>query len=115
MSEFRGTSWRHHLVQTLLREGDEAEAFTQAVRLGDALVEADRIAADGRGRDLADRLLATHAELKVLFISGYADEAISQLGELAGGVSFLEKPFTPEQMNQAINGLFRRPCASAAE
>ncbi|MGH8084749.1 MAG: DUF1631 family protein [Lysobacter sp.] len=58
VSDFLGTSWRHHLVQTLLREGEDSESFAEAVGLGDALVEADRIAADGRGRDLAQRLLA---------------------------------------------------------
>ena len=54
------------------------------------------------GRQLADRLLEAQPDLKVLFMSGYTDEAISQHGVLAEGVSFLEKPFTPDLLLQRV-------------
>ena len=47
------------------------------------------------GKKLAEHLSASHSGLKVLFVSGYTDEAISQRGVLEKGVAFLQKPFTP--------------------
>ena len=106
VSEFLGTSWRHHLVQTLLREGDEAEAFTQAVHLGDALVEADRIAADGRGRDLAERLLALEPAIVACLGSSGLDHSAAEHG-LAVLVKGLVYPNAPRDLHQ--------PPASQAE
>jgi PAS domain S-box-containing protein len=48
------------------------------------------------GRELADQLQRSHPGIKVLFMSGYTDEAISHHGVLVSGVAFLEKPFTPD-------------------
>ncbi len=47
---------------------------------------------DGRG--LADRLLAAKPELKVLFVSGYPNEAVVRHGILDAEFAFLPKPFT---------------------
>lgn len=63
---------------------------------GPDLLLTDVIMPGMSGRELADALHETHPDLKVLFMSGYTDEAISQHGVLVPGVAFLEKPFTPE-------------------
>ena len=47
------------------------------------------------GRDLADRIREGRPSMKVLFISGYVDHASVQR-ELAAGMPFLQKPFTPD-------------------
>lgn len=48
------------------------------------------------GKALADRLCKMYPELKVLFISGYADDIIIHYNEiLAPGIAFLQKPFSP--------------------
>lgn len=47
------------------------------------------------GRQLAERLEPMRPGLKVLFMSGYADEAIMQHGVLESAVAFLQKPITP--------------------
>ncbi|MEX2182619.1 MAG: response regulator [Gemmatimonadaceae bacterium] len=47
------------------------------------------------GRELADRLRAGQPGLRVLFNSGYTDDAIVRHGVLEAGVAFLQKPFTP--------------------
>ena len=44
------------------------------------------------GPQLAERLRATRPELKVLFMSGYTDEAIVQHGVLDSGLAYLQKP-----------------------
>jgi signal transduction histidine kinase len=46
------------------------------------------------GKVMAGWLQVTHPELKVLFTSGYADDATVQSGALDPGVAFLPKPYT---------------------
>lgn len=45
------------------------------------------------GRAVADRLLATHPDLRVLYMSGYTDDALSHHGVLDPGIALIEKPF----------------------
>jgi PAS domain S-box-containing protein len=47
------------------------------------------------GRELAERLTALRAEVKVLFMSGYTDDAVIQHAILEHGAAFLQKPFSP--------------------
>jgi len=50
------------------------------------------------GPELASRLEPLHPELRVLHISGYADDAILRHGVSEGTTAFLQKPFTPEAL-----------------
>jgi two-component system, cell cycle sensor histidine kinase and response regulator CckA len=50
------------------------------------------------GRELADRLKGTRPDLKVLFMSGYTENAIAHRGILDNGIDFLQKPFTPAHL-----------------
>ena len=50
------------------------------------------------GRTLAERLVATHPNLKCLFMSGYADGVMGPAGELDARVHFLGKPFSPRAL-----------------
>ena len=54
------------------------------------------------GRELALRLKAAHRELKVLFMSGYADDTIVQQGVLEAGAAYLQKPFTPDALASKV-------------
>ena len=48
------------------------------------------------GRELAQHLAATRPDMRVLFMSGYTDDAIVRHGVLEAGTAFLSKPFTPD-------------------
>ena len=50
------------------------------------------------GADMAKRLMEKHADLKVLYMSGYTDESIVQHGVLESGIAFLSKPFKPQAL-----------------
>ncbi len=50
------------------------------------------------GRSLAERLASLRPRLKVLYMSGYTDDAIAHHGVLAPGTRFLSKPFTAVEL-----------------
>jgi CheY-like chemotaxis protein len=54
------------------------------------------------GPELAEVLRAQSPGLKVLFMSGYTDNAIIQHGLLDSGVAFLQKPFTPDGLARKV-------------
>jgi len=57
------------------------------------------------GKVMADRLKTTDPELKVLFTSGYTDDAIAQHGMLEPGVAFLPKPYTPANLTRKVRAM----------
>jgi PAS domain S-box-containing protein len=61
------------------------------------------------GRQLADRLTERRPELKVLFVSGYTDEAITRHGILEPGIAFLQKPFTPDSLARKVREVLDAP------
>jgi CheY-like chemotaxis protein len=60
------------------------------------------------GRALADALVRTRPELRVLFASGHSDDTIAEQGVLAPGIMLLRKPFSPEELGRKIRDLLHR-------
>jgi len=54
------------------------------------------------GRELYNRIAADYPGMRVLYISGYTDDVISQHGVLEEGVSFLQKPFSNQQLLEKV-------------
>jgi CheY-like chemotaxis protein len=54
------------------------------------------------GRTLAQQFHKVRPNTRVLFVSGYTDDAIAQHGVLDPGVEYLEKPFTPDTLAKKV-------------
>ena len=54
------------------------------------------------GRTLADKLSGMRVEMRVLYMSGYTDNVIIPHGILESDISFLPKPFTPDELLQKV-------------
>ncbi|HWB87314.1 MAG TPA: ATP-binding protein [Bryobacteraceae bacterium] len=104
------------MVRNLVRESLEREGYllmdapgpVEAERISNEfsgpiqLLITDVVMPKGSGKDLAQRLCNRRKELKVLYMSGYTDNAVLNSGILSKDVAFLQKPFTPAALTQKI-------------
>jgi len=73
------------------------------------LLLSDVIMPESEGPPLFDRLAEVRRGLRVLYMSGYADEAIVRHGVLVEGTPFLQKPFTPLALARTIRDVLDAP------
>jgi PAS domain S-box-containing protein len=73
-------------------------------RLIDVVVS-DVVMPGVNGRELADQLRVTHPDLPILFMSGYPGIDIERRGLRIEQATFIEKPFTPDALVLAVNGV----------
>ena len=73
------------------------------------LVLTDVVLPDLGGSRLTEALMATRPELRILYMSGYADDAVVRHGILQGSVAFIEKPFSSEALAAKLRDVLERP------
>ncbi len=73
------------------------------------LLLTDVVMPDMNGRELAARIIMIKPDVKVLFMSGYTDDALRRLGDDLAGVALLEKPFTPDSLVRKIREVLDGP------
>ncbi len=64
------------------------------------------------GRELAKRLTGRFPNLRVMYMSGYTYNVIAQDGTLEEGISFLQKPFTPQTLKEKVREALDRPVSA---
>jgi two-component system, cell cycle sensor histidine kinase and response regulator CckA len=98
----------HRALSTLGYSVLAASSGAEALRVAERqpgpihLVLTDVVMPELGGRELVRQLAALRPGMKVLYISGYSDEAIAQHGVLDPGTAFLQKPFTPDRLASRV-------------
>ncbi|MDQ3002599.1 MAG: ATP-binding protein, partial [Fibrobacterota bacterium] len=87
------------------RDGVEAERVGMAYGGAIHLLLTDVIMPRRNGRDLADLMKVTRPGLKVIFMSGYTDDAIVRHGLLAIVCTFIQKPFSPKNLVRTVRAI----------
>jgi two-component system cell cycle sensor histidine kinase/response regulator CckA len=100
----RALAERGYLV---LVAGSGAEAIATADAYHDRidLLITDVVMPRMQGRELAARLTASRPGLRVLFVSGFTENSVTDHGVPAVGIQFLAKPFSSTRLNAAVRAV----------
>jgi PAS domain S-box-containing protein len=82
--------------------GREALLLSEAHRGEIHLLLTDVVMPKMSGRELTERIRPLRPDLRILFMSGYTDDAILRHGVLEDGIPFLQKPFTAEELARKV-------------
>ena len=94
---------------------DECLRAADAAQGGLDLLLTDVVMPDLNGRELFEKLAASRPGLRVLFMSGYAGDVVTQRGVPLEGLALIQKPFTAEALAEAVHhALSSHPAHRAA-
>ena len=85
--------------------GEEALSISDNLERPIDLLVTDVVMPGMSGRELAELLVVSRPTTRVLFMSGYTEEAIVHHGVLGGEAEFIGKPFTPQELAHKVRGV----------
>ncbi len=94
--------------------GHEALSIAKHYRGPIHLLFTDVVMNEMSGRELAGKMVPIRPELKVLYMSGYTENAIVQFGELDPGTHFIQKPFRPDSLASKLREVLDLPLVNSA-
>jgi PAS domain S-box-containing protein len=97
----------YHVLEA--RHGAEAIDISERHRGPIQLMVTDVVMPQMSGRELAQRLQPVRPDMRVLYMSGYTDDAIVRHGVLGEGIAFLSKPFTPDALALKVREVLEAP------
>lgn len=115
-------------VRNLVRVSLQTAGYTvlEATNGGDALLLAqsyqgpihlmitDVVMPKMSGRELVEQLTELRPSMRILYMSGYTDDAIVHHGTLEEGVPFIEKPFSPDALTRKVREVLDSPAGDQA-
>jgi CheY-like chemotaxis protein len=96
---------KHGYTVLEARHGGEALLHCERFKEKIDLLITDVVLEQMSGPELAQRLVVLRPDLKILYVSGYTDDAIIHQGVLQQGTAFLQKPFTTDALARKIRAI----------
>jgi YesN/AraC family two-component response regulator len=93
----------YHIIEA--RNGAEALSICESENLKIDLLLTDVVMPLVGGRELAARLAEKYPRLRLLYTSGYTDDAIIRRGIITEDMNFMQKPFTLRRTDQENQGI----------
>ena len=105
----KATKWllrntEHRILEA--GSGEEALKVARAYEGEIHLLLTDVVMPGMSGKELADQLRITRPDVRVLFMSGYSDEALGKKGLLSKDPAFIAKPIDARKLRSKINKIF---------
>jgi PAS domain S-box-containing protein len=97
----------YHVLEA--RNAGEALLFCERHPRTIHLLLTDVVMPQMSGRELAERVASLRVEMRVLFMSGYTEDAILQHGILDSGFAYLQKPLVPESLARRVREVLDAP------
>jgi CheY-like chemotaxis protein len=90
-------------------DGREALRISEQRRERIDVLLADVVMPRVSGPEPAQMIVQKHPETAVVFMSGYANEAVLRVGSLRAGASFIAKPFDVEDLCELLRTVLEKP------